>query len=142
MKHSLVFLFLFPFFANATNYYISNDGNDNRLGNSESQAWQSISKLNNSFSNFRGGDSVFFKRGDVFYGSIIIKASGLPDNPIVLSAYGKGTNPVITGLTKISGWAKIGAAIWTASVNAKTNLNLITINGMPQRIGRDRKSVV
>lgn len=136
MKHSLVFLFLFPFFANATNYYISNDGNDNRLGNSESQAWQSISKLNNSFSNFRGGDSVFFKRGDVFYGSIIIKASGLPDNPIVLSAYGKGTNPVITGLTKISGWAKIGAAIWTASVNAKTNLNLITINGMPQRIGR------
>lgn len=130
-------LLLFPLFVHATNYYISNTGNDNNAGTSPDKAWQTIAQLNTSFSAMRPGDNIFFKRGDTFYGSIIITSSGAVNKPILITAYGQGSNPVITGFTTLSGWIKKDGSVWQAPAGlVKNNLNMVTLNGIPQRIGR------
>jgi parallel beta-helix repeat protein len=130
-------LLLFPAMANATNYYISNSGNDSNKGTSAADAWQSIAKLNTSFSAIHAGDTIFFKRGDLFYGSIVITQPGAAGKPVVFTAYGQGANPIISGFTTIGGWTKKEGGVWQAPApGVKRNLNMLTLNGIPQRIGR------
>lgn len=73
------FLFLLLAFfilakANANNYYFSSsEGNDWRPAieaQNPATPWKSLNKLDSIFSILQPGDSVLFKRGDVFYGSV------------------------------------------------------------------------
>ena len=136
----LSFALLMNLTSNANNYYFSASGND---AYSSSQAqnpatpWQSIAKLNSYFNNLVAGDNVYFNRGDKFYGSIIVSKSGSSSNPITISAYGSGNNPVITGLTTLSSWTSLGNGVYISSaLGAKNTVNLVTLNGKPQQIGR------
>ncbi|MEI6052941.1 MAG: hypothetical protein WCQ44_09590, partial [Opitutaceae bacterium] len=91
-----------------TNYYIStSDGNDNRTAleaQNPATAWSSIDKLNANFTIIQPGDSILFKRGDIFFGTLNITKSGSSSNPIVISAYGTGNKPIISGFSTISSW--------------------------------------
>src|SRR5438477_4428199 len=147
MKNLLTLLLLIKlvFFSekiNATNYYFSStDGDDSR---SSAQAqnsltpWKTIDKLNSIFSSIQPGDHIFFKRGDVFYGSINITKSGSSGLPITFDAYGIGVNPVISGLGSVTSWTSIGTNLWesTSSVSTLSTLNMVVINGNFQPIGR------
>ncbi len=115
--------------ANATNYYLSATGNDAAAGTSPSTAWKTLSKIN-SFT-FAANDSILFKRGDVFFGAIVANRNNLN-----YSAYGTGARPLITGFVTLSSWSLVSTGIYKASVNAKSSLNMVTINGRPQQIGR------
>jgi len=100
----------------ATNYYCtSSSGNDGNAGTSTVAAWQTLSKINSSFSTFAAGDSIFLKRGDVFYGNINITKSGASGNPIYIGAYGTGPMPVISGFTNITSWTNLGSNIWQST---------------------------
>lgn len=81
--------------VHARNFYFSMEGSDTNSGIKPSKAWKSMSKLNSLKLN--AGDSVLFRRGDVFTGEISVKQSGKDGKPIVFSAYGKGSFPVLTG---------------------------------------------
>ncbi len=132
-----IIISLLPFNAYCTNYYISNTGSDTNTGVSPEQAWQTIQKLNASFSIVQPGDSIFFKRGESFYGTIHVTKSGMLNKPIVFAAYGSGANPVITGFVNITGWQQKSANIFEAPANdLKANLNMVTMDGIPQRLGR------
>ena len=85
--------------VSATDYYVSSSGSDAANGLSESTPWKSISKVNSAFSYLEAGDRILFKRGDTFYGSLTVTASGVAGNPVIIGAYGSGSNPVLTGLT-------------------------------------------
>src|SRR5690349_8558108 len=93
-------------FGNPNKYYFSSSqGNDSRTvtqAQNPNTPWKTLNKLNSFFSNLKPGDSVLFKKGDVFYGSITISASGTSSLPIVLGAYGAGAKPIISGFTTIS----------------------------------------
>src|SRR5665647_1611889 len=89
----LTFIF-FAFTARATNYYLSNSGNDANSGTDPSSPWQTLNKLN-SFKNQKPGDNVLFKRGDTFYGTLTVSSAGSSENQITLGAYGTGTKPII-----------------------------------------------
>lgn len=133
----LSLLLLFPAFSYCTNYYLSNTGSDNNAGTSTAKPWETIARVNKSFNEIQPGDTIFLKRGDIFYGSLVIGKSGVPGKPIVISAYEKGVNPIITGFTTVSGFTKKESSIWQAPVPlAKRNLNMVMLNGTPQRIGR------
>ncbi len=102
------FTLLFVFFigsAQAANYYFSPWSGDDTRTSAEAQSastpWKSTSKLNTFFSSLQPGDSVLFKRGETFYGSITISKSGIKGSPIVIGAYGTGNRPVITALTRL-----------------------------------------
>ncbi len=120
----------------ATTYYISSAGNDGSDGLSESTAWKSIAKVNSSFSGFKAGDLILFKRGDTFYGTITIKASGTAGSPIVLGAYGSGAAPVISGFTVISGWTNVGGGIYSKAISPQSAPNMVTVDGVNTPMGR------
>jgi len=85
-----------------TKYYISNSGNDTFDGTSPEKAWRSIDKVNNTL--LIAGDNVLFKSGDTFVGELIMKQSGGKIAPIVVSSYGNGNKPVLTGTIPIKEW--------------------------------------
>ncbi len=134
---SLLAFILFVFNANATNYYLSNSGNDANTGTNPSAAWQTLNKLN-SFKNLKPGDNVLFKRGDTFYGSITVNNSGTKENPITYGAYGTGENPVISGFTNVTNWTNLGNNIWesTDAVSTLPTCNMVVINGVNTAMGR------
>lgn len=125
-----------PFSGFATDYYISNTGNDRGNGTSPATAWRSIERLNAAFSIIKPGDNILFKRGESFFGTLRITVSGSEGKPISFAAYGNGPNPVITGLIQILGWTKKEKNIWQARAALPDNLNLVTIDNLPQQIGR------
>lgn len=126
----------------ATNYYFSSStGDDSRSvaqAHDPATPWKSIPKLNAIFTTLQPGDSVLFKRGDTFYGGIICNKSGTASLPIIISAYGSGARPVITSFVTLTGWTLSGANVYRSAQNTflTTTCNVVTINGVPQQIGR------
>lgn len=138
----LIFLVLLVCFINnskATNYYFSSSKGDDSRTNIQAQSantpWKTLKKLNSFFSSLRPGDSVLFKRGDIFNDSIKVTQSGTAKSPIVLSAYGTGNKPVISGFANLSGWTLASSGIYTSAVNA-TTVNIVLVNGNIQSVGR------
>lgn len=74
-------------------YFDSVGGNDHNSGDSADQAWASMDLLNGT--KFQPGDTVFLKRGSVWTGSFVIRASGTERNPILFTSYGDVGNPPI-----------------------------------------------
>jgi hypothetical protein len=125
--------------ASATNYYFSSSsGDDNRTSaqaQSSATPWKTLSKLNSIFSILKGGDIIYFKRGDVFYGSITPSKSGSSGLPITFDAYGTGNKPIITGFTAIGSWTSIGSGRYQAVLSSGlATLNAVNINGNFQPI--------
>ncbi|MEP2023971.1 MAG: right-handed parallel beta-helix repeat-containing protein [Reichenbachiella sp.] len=54
-----------------------------------------MEKVNNL--NLLPGDSVFFKCGDRFMGHLLLNESGNQNSPIVITSYGIGNKPIISG---------------------------------------------
>lgn len=108
--NTLLLSLLLPLLTNATNYYISNAGNNSNNGTSTSTSWLTMAKVETAAKNgtIQPGDSILFKRGDSFTppdkfngmqwwgwgGNTAV--SGTQSNPIVISAYGSGTPPNFT----------------------------------------------
>ncbi len=126
--------------VHAANYYFSaTEGDDSRTSQqaqSSATPWKSLAKLNAVMNALNAGDSILFKRGDVFTGSITAGKSGSANLPIIFSAYGTGSKPVISGLSQISGWAPVGGGIWEASCSATNMVNVVLVNGFVREMGR------
>lgn len=141
MKNSFLFLTslfsLVSFSASAKNYYVAANGNNNNNGTSAATPWQTIAKVNASFGSIVAGDSILFRRGDSFYGALVVGKSGSSGRPIVISAYGTGNKPVITGFVTASSWSLVSTGIYQAYIpGAKSTLNMVTLNGNAQALGR------
>ncbi|AKP50109.1 malectin domain-containing carbohydrate-binding protein [Cyclobacterium amurskyense] len=125
----------------AANYYVSHEkGNDNRsLAEAQNPAtpWKSIDKVNSLFNYLKPGDAILFNRGETFYGTLHISASGSASSPIKVGAYGSGAKPVITSLKTVSGWKSIGNGIYesTSSISTST-VQVLLINGEAHELGR------
>jgi hypothetical protein len=103
----------------AANYYVdATNGNDSNNGTSQGSAWQTTLKV--SGFTFNPGDSILFKRGEVFRGGITINQSGTILLPICFGAYGVGDKPVILGsvsMNDLNNWTSIGTNLWATSNN-------------------------
>ena len=123
----------------ATYYFSSTDGDDSRTtaqAQNSSTPWKSIDKLNSIFSSLQPGDQVLFKKGDVFYGGINVSKSGSAGSPITFGAYGSGSKPLISGFTTISSWASVGNGLYEATVSTESSINMITLDGAFQVMGK------
>jgi len=79
----------------ATYYIDATSGNDNNDGRSPGTAWKSIARVNRS--GFNPGDSILFKRGEIWpEGSgLIPSSSGSAGKLITFGSYGSGDLPII-----------------------------------------------
>ena len=115
MKKSLytLILVLYTTFSFALNYYVdATKGNDQNSGTTPTKAWKSIIKVNGVA--LLPGDSVLFKRGEVFRGNLIPK-SGSASGSITYGDYGTGNKPKILGSIQkngLSDWVNEGGNIW------------------------------
>jgi hypothetical protein len=109
---TLIFIIITSF-SFAANYYVdATNGNDNNSGKTPEKAWQSIGKVNGVV--LVAGDSVLFKRGEVFRGNLIPR-SGSELGNITYSDYGTGNKPKILGSIQkntLSDWTNEGGNIW------------------------------
>ena len=92
--------------ANATNYYLSNTGNDTNSGTSSAAPWQTIIRLN--VTNYLPGDTIFFKCGDIFRGDIRVNRGGNALSNLVFTSWGTGNKPIISGAELVTGWTLSG----------------------------------
>lgn len=113
-------------------YFVKNGGNDAAAGTSDATAWATITKVNATAA---GSDSVFFKRGDTFTGTLT-PPTGTPSLKTFIGAYGTGARPVFTGFTTLSGWTNLGGNKWEKAVNSGAALNVVTVNGVHTAMGR------
>jgi parallel beta-helix repeat protein len=148
MKHQLapcfsvfvaIGLFLQSFSIYATNYYISAAGSNANNGKSSALPWQTIAKVNASMSLFQPGDSILFRRGDIFRDKLVL-ANGTTGNAsarLVFGAYGTGAKPVISGAVAVSGWVAQtinGFPMFTASFSQ--NPKHLFVDGKQMVLGR------
>ena len=77
----------------ATNYYISQSGNDANDGRSPSTPWRNVSKINSGV--FAAGSTINLQGGSRFNGCIVFNTSNVPasqsNNPVRVQNYGTGT---------------------------------------------------
>ena len=140
-KYLIIFIISFTtsLAASATNYYIDTTGNDANTGLTTAAPWKTITKLNSSMASLIAGDTVFFKRGQRFYGTITITKSGSVANPIIYDAYGTGKAPEITGFYPITTWTTVPGYtnVWQATLPfSRTSVNMLTKNNAIQPLGR------
>lgn len=79
--------------VNASNYYIDPSSSASLSNGSISRPWKSIAELNNNAGIILPGDTVFFKRNQVYSGRLNIAKSGTINAPIVYTNYGSGDLP-------------------------------------------------
>lgn len=82
----------------AKTYYVdATSGSDSSSGTSTSSPWQTISNVNTAIDSgvIQAGDTVYFKRGETFSGSLDVDVSGSSGNVITFGAYGSGNKPII-----------------------------------------------
>lgn len=136
----IIFVFLSTS-ARAKNYYFSSIlGDDNRSSfqaQNKLTPWKTLTKLNSFFSNIEPGDSILFKKGEVFFGSIIIKKSGTSKYPIVLTTYGIGEQPQITSLVNLTNWIDVGNGIYECVIDSlATTVRILLLNNKSHEMGR------
>ena len=91
-----IFIFCLTYSAFATEYYVSNSGNDSNNGLTEQTAWKTLDKVNAKMSSFTSGDVIAFKGGDEFFGTLRIANK----NRITFTSYGAG-KAVIKGTKEL-----------------------------------------
>ncbi|WP_170178609.1 hypothetical protein [Flammeovirga pectinis] len=77
------------------NYYLSATIGSDKNNGEKTSPWKTLEKITNT--KLHPGDTVFFKKGDRFDGHFVVNGSGNIKQPIVVSSYGKGALPIITG---------------------------------------------
>lgn len=97
----------------ATTYYISNTGNDSNNGTSTLSPWATLDKVN--IFSYAPGDSVLFKRNDIWRGQLIPQSGDINDH-LYYGAYGTGNKPLFMGSWNISDttyWENPSGNIWS-----------------------------
>ena len=77
-------------------------GADGAAG-TELAPWQTISKVQGEA--YSAGDSILFKKGELWREELTIPSAGSSGNPITHGAYGTGANPNISGADVISSFS-------------------------------------
>lgn len=83
----------------ATNYYVDPSSLLNTANGTITNPWKTLAQVNAGTTNIQPGDTVFFKRSQVFNGRLVVGGSGTSTKPIVYTSYGLGDMPLFTNST-------------------------------------------
>lgn len=78
-----------------TAYYVSSSTGDDENPGTKEAPWRSLEKVSAGF--LFPGDSVLFKRGDTLRGHFAVNGSGSVDQSILITSYGEGNKPILSG---------------------------------------------
>ena len=95
-------------------YYLSNNGNDKNTGLCPGNPFKSIERINSL--DIKPGDRILLKRGDKFTGSILVQSSGTKENPIIISSWGEGKRPVMSGSMPVTVKGSKGDSVYRCNI--------------------------
>ena len=75
--------------------YLAANGDDARDGKTPETAWRTLSRLNKGLPS---GGTALLRCGDVFYGQLTVRGGIDKDHRTVITSYGTGSKPVISGM--------------------------------------------
>lgn len=78
--------------AQATTYYVANDGSDESGQGTELAPWRTLAHATAQMS---AGDTLLLRRGDIWRETLTVPVSGTAQQDTVFGAYGTGDNPKI-----------------------------------------------
>jgi parallel beta-helix repeat protein len=127
--------------ARATTYYVSSiSGNDSYTpaqATSPATPWRSIGKVNSYWGSLNPGDSVLLQAGSVFTNPLNVWKGGAVGKPIVVSTYGSGNMPLMTGFASMTSWTSMGSGIYQSPCpNCMAVVNIAMIGDSSQPMGR------
>jgi len=123
--------------AMATDYYFSQFSGSDAAAGTQSFPFQSLAKFNSL--SHTAGNRFYFQCGNTWYGTLNINGSGTSGNNVIISSYGTGAKPIITGFTDVFAFTNLGSNIWesTSAVSASvTATKMVSINGTNAVMGR------
>ncbi len=85
------------FVSMARVYYVSSSFLGATSNGNLSTPWKSLSVVQSNMSLINPGDTVSFKCGDSFAGTLTLSRSGTNTAPIVFNSYGSGNKPIFSG---------------------------------------------
>ena len=91
-----VLLLIVVLSSQARKFYVSSTGSDSYTSiqaQNQSTPWATLSKVSSSMSSFTSGDSILFRKGDKFSGSIVIQSK----TGLFFGTYGSGAKPLFWG---------------------------------------------
>jgi len=114
-------------FARAATYYVANAGSDQASGTSSSAPWQTVAHVDAQ--HLQPGDTVLFRRGDLWREVLKAPASGSAGAPITFGAWGSGDLPDFDGAVLATAWASLaGTSVWMSQVS--TSPSEVFFNGV------------
>ena len=120
-----------PATGDTTNWYVSNTGSDEATGHSTDTPLQTIAGLETKL--LQRGDTVFLKKGDTWREQLDLSYAGTSDSNIVITSYGTGANPIISGGEILTTWAQNGS-IWASK--ASSDVYNLYVDGVQQVLAR------
>ncbi len=104
--------------AFATDYYVSNSGNDKSNGLSAMTAWATLTKIQNT--NFSPGDRILLNATSTFSGMLYLDNfdAGTPSSPVTVTSYG-------TGRATISAGSGMGVFIYNTGGIKISNIKIV-----------------
>lgn len=124
-------------YSYATTYYVDNvAGLDSNKGTGTATPWATITHV--STRTFAPGDSILFKKGDIWHEQLNVPSSGIAGHPITFGAYGaSGPSPIIDGANVvIAPWSHYKGNIFVARIGAVTPPNSLYVDGVWQELAR------
>jgi len=127
--------------ANAATYYVSSTSGSDSYSPTQAQnpatPWRTIGKVTSFWGSLNAGDTVKLQCGSVFTGELNIWKGGASGRPIVVTTYGSGYAPVVSGFNAVSGWTSLGGNNWyTTCSNCRLGVNMVTVGDSSQPMGR------
>lgn len=116
--------------ANATSYYFSSAGNDANSGTNSGAPWKSLTKIYQlAFATppLSPGDSILLKAGDTFDTVALLYNGGSSGNPITITRYDTGADPIIVGDNPNAVWAAVGghAGVYSTAAAAPATVEIV-----------------
>jgi hypothetical protein len=99
-------------------YYIDATLGSDAAAGTQAAPWQTVAKVNQTTLN--PGDTVYFKRGEVWREKLRLMLAGTESSPITFSAYGTGDLPIISGADVLSSWTVDGSDYYASVASLAT----------------------
>jgi hypothetical protein len=91
MRLLLLFILLISaIHVKAVNYFVNPSSAATEEKGTIDAPWKSFEPLHKAMPSFRAGDTIFLKRGELFFEKLNLKCNGNANAPIVFTAYGEG----------------------------------------------------
>lgn len=107
---SIITFFIFCQIASAANRYVSSINGSTGGNGTQGNPYKNLSQL----TALAPGDTVFLEAGSVFRESLVLFQGGNASAKVVITSYGSGAKPIISGANTVTNWIQSGNKYYAA----------------------------